>query len=102
MSPSRTPDPDPDLVMYITRVDADMEYVIRIRRPHLTVKYRVTAMMGGEGSVRAAGEQEKVTKWIDPPLQIREREIGPIRTEVTERVLIFQRPKRTRNVLKFD
>ena len=42
---------------------------------------------------------KKATKWIDP-LQIREREIGPIRTEVTERVLIFQRPKRTRNVFE--
>ena len=53
-------------------------------------------MMGGEGSVRAAGEQEKVTKWIDPPLQIREREIGPIRTEVTERVLILGSGERER------
>ena len=70
--------------------------IVLTHRPHLTVKYRVT---GCEGSVRAAGEPKRGTKWIDP-LQIREREIGPIRTEVTERVLIFQRPKRTRNVFE--
>ena len=49
--------------------------------PH-TVKYRVT---GEEGSALAiaAGEQKKAAKWIDP-LQIREREKGPFRGEVTE------------------
>ena len=51
-----------------------------------TVKYRVT---GEEGSALAiaAGEQKKAAKWIDP-LQIREREKGPFRGEVTERVWI--------------
>ena len=49
-----------------------------------TVKYRVT---GEEGNALAAGEQKKAAKWIDP-LQIREREKGPIRGEVTERVWI--------------
>ena len=42
-------------------------------------------------SVHTAGEQKKIPKWIDLQ-QIREREIGPMRTtSVTERVLILRR-----------
>ena len=77
-----------------------MRYGYTDPTPH-TVKYRVT---GEEGSALAiaAGEQKKAAKWIDP-LQIREREKGPFRGEVTERVWIPDpkgERKRARNVFE--